>query len=391
MVSQEAVLGNRLNARLISKQIGGMKLSSFFSLPEKEFNKLINKIEQNPLFKRLACSEDKTKKAIKYKRLPHTVISPNFYQLNESITPSQSNNFDLNLFLKEKKKIIPLIKRLGKDKFKTYFLYNEDLHSDKSIACKCQLTIFEIKQIKAFINDFFIQTEFYNHPAIAPENQVHYTKIASIRKESSGDLSICCFSLNLAKGRYLIDYKKIEILKKQGIFPENEIPSLNKLLNNLELINRRKTTIYRVILHIKENQAQYLRSGSLAHLNMITQKELANCLNVHPSVICRIIKYKTIEMPWGEEKPIKFFFSDMKNEVLNLIYSVIKEEKAKIHKNQLHHAYSDRQIQNKLKDKYKINLARRTVREYRNELRIPPSSVRTRNKSKTPLALRNLN
>ena len=81
-------------------------------------------------------------------------------------------------------------------------------------------------------------------------------------------------------------------------------------------------------------------------------------------------------MPWGEEKPFKFFFSNRKPESQEIIENIIKEEKDKLKKKIIRRPFSDEQIRNLLEKECKINIARRTVREYRKGLGIPASMKR---------------
>lgn len=351
------------------KLVAVMKLANFMNLPEDEFAKFIREIENDPLFIRLTYPEDKTKKVITYRRLPHTDLATNFYELKENIAPDKTE-FDAVSFLENKEEIISTIKKIGEERFKKYFLYNEDKISGKLIADECSLSLSEVKRINDFVNELSIRTEFFYPSTITP--QIHYSKIASIEKDGSGGFFIKYYSPNLARGEYSINYEKIAELKKDGTFPKSEIKALGKLLKKLELINLRKATIYQIIYHILQIQTNYLRSADWRKIKFFSQRELALKINVHPSVINRMIGFKSLGTPWGEEKPIKFFFGNRKSEVQGLIREIIEEEP----RPNLVRGYSDEQIRNKLKNEHEIIIARRTVREYRNELKIPSTRER---------------
>ncbi|MFC2060953.1 hypothetical protein ACFLUV_00405 [Elusimicrobiota bacterium] len=358
-----------LNTTQLAKQIGGMKLSQLYGLPDSKFAEFINDIENDPIFNKLMYPQDRSRKAISYNRFPWTDLSERFHEFNEDIAIDNAT-FDIDSLIKEKKGTVSIIKRIGINKFKKYFLYNEYKIPDKEIADKCKITVPEIKMINDLINDVDIHSEFYSQSLILPEDNIRYSKVAAIRKEKSGSFSINIFSPMLARGKYAINYGKIKEMKDKGIFLKKEIPKLDKLVKNLELINRRKGTIYQVIQYITNIQAEYLETADETKVTALIQKHLADRLHVYPSVICRIIKYRTIEMPWGEEKTMQFFFSNRKKEIQVIIKNLIKEEKDKI--------FSDEQIRKKLENEHEIIIARRTVAKYREELGIFSSRERNR-------------
>lgn len=367
-----------LNTEQVAKQIGGIRLSQLFESAENEFAKLIQEIENDPLFRKLMYPDSKNKKVINYKRFPCTELSRKFFEFNENIAVGNAS-FDIDSFLKKREEVVSIVERLGIDIFRQYFLYNEDGVSDEEIANGCKLAISDVQRIKDFVDDLAIHTEFYYPSTISAVNKIPYSKIASVEKKNSHSFVIGYFSPLLVRGRYSINHKKIEDMKREALFSKKELRRLNKLLRNLEFINRRKTTIYQVIQHIIKTQVEYLRAADETKVNFLTQKELARRINVHPSVICRIIKYRSIEMPWGQEKPLKYFFSSRKEEIQDLVRNIIKEEKDKLRKGLISQAYSDEKIRNILKTDYKINIARRTVREYRKQLGIPSATIRARN------------
>lgn len=98
---------------------------------------------------------------------------------------------------------------------------------------------------------------------------------------------------------------------------------------------------------------------------------------MHPSTISRAINNKFVETPYGVF-PIKFFFqsgvADGEGKkaavaIKQLIRSIIeKEDKRK--------PLSDEKIKEKLKEDYSLNIARRTVMKYRQDLNIPASYKR---------------
>jgi len=369
------------------KLVAGMKLANLMNLPEDDFAHLISEVENDTLFKKLIYPENKKEKVVSYQRFPHTDLHTEFYELEENITPD-TTSFDVISFLRDRKEIVPIIKKVGMDRFKQYFLYNEGGYSNEEISIRCGLTHGEVEKLNNFVNELGIHSEFFHPSRITSLEQIRYTKIASFEKDNSGNFSIRYYSPNLARGKYVINYEKIALLKKENFFSKEETRKLDKLLKKLELINLRKTTLNQILYYLLQIQIEYLKSNNWKKIKFLSQKELASKVGVHPSVVNRMIQYRSIGTPWGEEKPLKYFFAGRKNEIQNLIRDIIEEEprpfaqdsnttyesseqKLPEFSRAKRRGYSDEQIRNKLKSEYGIALARRTVREYRNEMKIP--------------------
>jgi len=63
--------------------------------------------------------------------------------------------------------------------------------------------------------------------------------------------------------------------------------------------------MYGIISRIIEKQRKYFRCHQESGLVPFLQIELAKDMNVHPSIISRATAGRSLEMPWGEEKPLK--------------------------------------------------------------------------------------
>ncbi len=364
---------------LRQKQIGRMKLGQLFSLPEPEFRKLIKELENTPLFKQLI---DKWK-VISYRKF--SGVRPlSSVQLEEE-TIFSSNNFDLEELLHQNPKTVPLLQKIGqligKDHFNKLLYGNSNI---SEIEHECQLTPEEKEIFKDFLNRFELEkltsgalASSYNQSSPSPI--ARNFKIASIGRE--GDkLAIYPYLKEdyLVKGRYSIDYRRYEELyRKRNLAPE-ELNQISKIFKSLNLVNRRTTTIYQIIHHIKELQSDYLYSGDMGRLRALTRRELARRIGVHPSSITRVMANKSIGTPQKEELPLKFFFPSQKEISKNYLQDIIDQEKVLLEIHTLYHPYSDELIKDKLYQNYHISVSRRAVAKYRKELKIPPSSRRGR-------------
>lgn len=151
-----------------------------------------------------------------------------------------------------------------------------------------------------------------------------------------------------------------------------------KFKNAVELlksIEQRNKTIYKVTESIIRFQKEFFDNGP-GHLKPLTLKDLANHLGVHESTISRVTSNKYIACEHGVFNFRYFFTNAITSEkgeissvqVKELIQKIIAEENPQ-------KPYSDQEISEILKKKG-IDIARRTVAKYREELRIPSKALR---------------
>jgi len=359
-------------AKQVAKLMGRMKLAEFMSLPEEEFRKLIQEVENGPLFKKLMRSEIKI---IRYKKLPWTKIAqPKMLPLDPTITPSR-DTLEVESFLAQEKDLVSTIKKLGLDRFKKYFLDGVAGITSKEIARQCGLILETVKKINDFVNKFYLESKLTGSPQNNRTARIYYSTIASIEK-NNGELSIGYFSPEMAKGRYLIDFDRVEKIKKVETFAKDEIRKIDSLLNKLRLINSRKTTIYEVIQNLIEVQCDFLLSGDLKDLKPFTQVSLSTKMGVNPSLISRAINRKAIRTPQGRQISLKTLFPSEREIRKKLIREVIEQEKNEIQNRSLSKAYSDEEIRTQLRKKYGTSVSRRSISDCRKNLKIPSSFER---------------
>ncbi|HAR46055.1 MAG TPA: RNA polymerase sigma-54 factor, partial [Nitrospiraceae bacterium] len=143
-------------------------------------------------------------------------------------------------------------------------------------------------------------------------------------------------------------------------------------------MDQRNKTIYKVAESIVKFQFDFLENG-ISHLKPMVLKDVAEDISMHESTISRVTTSKYMQSPQGLF-PMKFFFTtgfsaggegDISSlTVKAAIQKMIKEEDPSS-------PLKDQQIVDALKER-SITIARRTVAKYREELRIPPTSVRKR-------------
>lgn len=158
---------------------------------------------------------------------------------------------------------------------------------------------------------------------------------------------------------------------------EERLRSAQWLIKGME---QRSKTIYKVAESIVKFQLEFLDQG-ISQLKPMVLKDVAEDIGMHESTISRVTTNKYMHTPQGIF-PLKFFFTTgfavgagsgaeiSSLTVKDVIQKMIKEE-------DLAAPLKDQQIVDALKAKG-IDIARRTVAKYREELRIPPTSVRRR-------------
>jgi len=158
-------------------------------------------------------------------------------------------------------------------------------------------------------------------------------------------------------------------------YVEERLRSAQWLIKGME---QRNKTIYRVAESIVKFQRDFLDSG-ITHLKPMVLKDVAEDISMHESTISRVTTNKYMHTPQGIF-PMKYFFTTgfaagtgaevSSLTVKDAIQKMIREEDLSL-------PLKDQQIVDALKARG-VDIARRTVAKYREELRIPPTSVRKR-------------
>jgi RNA polymerase sigma-54 factor len=144
----------------------------------------------------------------------------------------------------------------------------------------------------------------------------------------------------------------------------------------IKSLDQRQRTIYKVADSIVRHQRGFLDHG-IEHLRPLVLRDVANDIGMHESTVSRVVSNKYIHTPRGLF-PMKYFFhsgidssqgDDVSSlSIKNKISRIVQDEDPR-------RPHSDARITQKLRTEG-IQIARRTVAKYREELRIPSSSQR---------------
>ena len=150
---------------------------------------------------------------------------------------------------------------------------------------------------------------------------------------------------------------------------------LKKKLNEarwvVDAVAQRSDTLERIAILVFDQQRAYLEDGP-GHLAPCRMNDIGEQLGLHVSTISRAVAGKYVQTPWGV-KPLRYFFQGAVGGGDDVARDDVRETVAKIFEEEDKCApLSDDEVCLVLAKKG-LELARRTVAKYRNELGIPSS------------------
>ena len=146
-----------------------------------------------------------------------------------------------------------------------------------------------------------------------------------------------------------------------------------QLIKNIE---QRKQTIMRVCHSIIQRQPDFLESG-IDHLKPMMIKEIAEEIGVHPSTVSRAVANKYAHTPQGVFE-LRYFFSEAvqgPSGSATPLLIVKRRVKKMIDDENTSHPLTDEQITARLESEG-IQVTRRTVAKYREDMKIPSTHQR---------------
>jgi RNA polymerase sigma-54 factor len=169
------------------------------------------------------------------------------------------------------------------------------------------------------------------------------------------------------------DKKKFEGENKE--FISNKLNSANWMIQAIE---QRRQTMLKVMNFIVDRQREFFEKG-VQYLKPLTLREVAEVINMHESTVSRVTNEKFVQTPRGV-LPLKFFFSSglsttggedvSARGIKAQIEKLVAEEDPK-------RPLTDQAIVNILKESG-VQIARRTVAKYRDQLGVLSARMRKR-------------
>lgn len=179
--------------------------------------------------------------------------------------------------------------------------------------------------------------------------------------------------------RLFISQKYLELLKDKTTAAETRKYIREKIAKSkffIRSIDQRQDTIYRIACEIIRVQEDFLEEG-ISGLKPLTMKQVAEILKVHETTVSRACNGKYMATPKGTFE-FKYFFttgvaqadgSFISNAAIKSALAAIIRTESK------RRPFSDQRIAEEL-SKQGIDIARRTVAKYREQLKILPARLR---------------
>jgi len=169
------------------------------------------------------------------------------------------------------------------------------------------------------------------------------------------------------------DKKKFDGENKE--FISNKLNSANWMIQAIE---QRRQTMLKVMNYIVDRQREFFEKG-VQYLKPLTLREVAEVINMHESTVSRVTNEKFVQTPRGV-LPLKFFFSSglataegddvSARGIKAQLQKLVQEEDPK-------HPLTDQAIVNILRESG-VQIARRTVAKYRDQLGVLSARMRKR-------------
>jgi RNA polymerase sigma-54 factor len=173
-----------------------------------------------------------------------------------------------------------------------------------------------------------------------------------------------------------------EVAREKGKFTGENKDFISSKLNSanwmIQAIEQRRQTMLKVMGFIVDRQRAFFEKG-VQHLRPLTLREVAEHIEMHESTVSRVTNDKFVQTPRGVFS-LKFFFSSglsttsgediSARGVKAKIQTLVDDEDTK-------RPLTDQAIVNLLKAEG-VNIARRTVAKYRDQLGILPARMRKR-------------
>ena len=146
----------------------------------------------------------------------------------------------------------------------------------------------------------------------------------------------------------------------------------------IQAIEQRRQTMLKVMHYIVERQREFFERGVQA-LHPLTLREVAEAVGMHESTVSRVTNEKFVQTPRGV-LPLKYFFSS------GLSTSDGDDVSARGIKDQIQKLVSSEDTKSPLTDQAiveilmqtGVQIARRTVAKYRDQLGVLPARMRKR-------------
>jgi len=243
----------------------------------------------------------------------------------------------------------------------------------KKISEQLNISLAEIKELFECI-----QSLNPKPASILGNVKIEYVTPDIIIEQDSNDSNSFNFTLNdyYVPSLYFNKQYSDEIIKttENHNYVTNQYKKFQWLQQSIE---QRRNTILKILKVIVKKQSNFLKNGFRA-LEPLTLKEVADEIDMHESTVSRATANKIVQTPVGTFELKNLFSTKLstssgqdasQTKVKSLLQELINNENK-------FKPLSDQKIAKTLKEENGINVSRRTIAKYRDELNIPASSRR---------------
>lgn len=249
--------------------------------------------------------------------------------------------------------LVSVIEGIGQERFEECFLRSDALTDDER-ARACCISTEQAARLRELVDRLYIQSEFEVQGTTQASERM-MSAVAGVEIERDRPV-LAFFHQDLWKGRYKVDAaKRVELLAR---LPSSDAREAESLLFRLDLLERRKSTLYQTLEMLLTAQADYLTSRDPARRAPLTQRTVAARLGVAPSSFNALISNKAIQLPWGLETPLKTLMPSPKAVFLERLNELAAENPD----------LSDKGLQYELSRRFGARLSRRSIAQYRSDL-----------------------
>lgn len=326
----------------------GIKLARALEMPEKGADDRLKQLEADPLFKKLLAMgvlrlEADSAARFASRRAAGLALREDSGGIGEILNAETAS----------------LIEEIGREDFTALFLRDEGGLSDAERAIRCGISEEDAAKLSELVDRLYVREELEATaaPPSAPPPPV-CGAVAGIGVEN-GRPYLAFFHRDFWKGRYAVDPRKRKQLASS--LSSRDRRDLDALLLELEQLERRKSTLRKVLEEILEVQVRFLVSGDPAQRAALTQRSLSGRVGSEPSVINRLLAGKSVELPWGLEAPLRSFVPSPKMILRERLRALIEETPG----------VTDEGLRTLLKRRFGARLSRRSVSQYRQDLGLP--------------------
>ncbi len=335
---------------------GRLRMAEWIEMSEPDFAAEIEKLEKDPLFRKLCTGGNEGQNIIHRQRWPKGELSSGFYEFNEAVLAG-GERVRVEELLGEKAALLPKIRKMGRIAFEKYFLYGDDALTLEEIAKRTGQTLADVRAISDLLLEIGSEAEF-SRPGREPGVRA-YACLARLNvDEGAEEPQFEFFSPYWARGLYHIRYDLIERWKEGKVFDGNELRHLPHLLKRMETVNLRQNTVFRILESLTRLQATYLKTQKEDLKRPISLRQLSHRLDLAPSTVSRALSGRSVLLPWGKEIPLIQLLPGRRRILRKVLGTWLEEDGLT----------TDSRLAARLNDEYGIKVSRRTVNAVRNEL-----------------------